>query len=61
MESASSGLLAGLNLARRLSGQETLVLPETTMLGALGPLRGRLPGEGLPAHGGKLWRAAPLA
>ena len=35
MESASSGLLAGLNLARRLSGQETLVLPETTMLGAL--------------------------
>ena len=35
MESASSGLLAGLNLARRLSGEETLVLPETTMLGAL--------------------------
>ena len=35
MEAASSGLLAGLNLARRLSGQETLVLPETTMLGAL--------------------------
>ena len=29
--------------------------------GGAGPLRGRLPGEGLPAHGGKLWRAAPLA
>lgn len=35
MESASSGILAGLNAARRLRGQEPLVLPETTMLGAL--------------------------
>ena len=35
MESASSGLLAGLNLARRLAGKEPLVLPETTMMGAL--------------------------
>lgn len=35
MESASSGLLAGLNLARRLKGEETLVLPEDTMMGAL--------------------------
>ena len=35
MESASSGMLAGINLARRLAGRETLVLPETTMMGAL--------------------------
>ena len=35
MESASSGLLAGINLARRLEGKEPLVLPETTMMGAL--------------------------
>ena len=35
MESASSGLLAGINLARQLAGRPTLVLPETTMLGAL--------------------------
>ena len=35
MESASSGLLAGVNMARRLSGQDTLLLPETTMMGAL--------------------------
>ena len=35
MESAASGLLAGLNLARRLFGKETLVLPEETMTGAL--------------------------
>lgn len=35
MESAASGLLAGINAARRLQGRETLILPETTMLGAL--------------------------
>ncbi len=35
MESAGSGLLAGLNAARRLSGKAPVVLPETTMLGAL--------------------------
>ena len=35
LPSASSGLLAGINLARRLAGRPTLVLPETTMLGAL--------------------------
>ena len=35
MESAGSGILAGINLARRLEGREPLLLPETTMLGAL--------------------------
>lgn len=35
MESAASGLMAGINLARRLKGRETLVLPEDTMTGAL--------------------------
>ena len=35
MESASSGILAGLNMVRRLKGEEPLVLPETTMMGAL--------------------------
>ncbi len=35
MESAASGILAGLNILRRLRGQDTLVLPETTMMGAL--------------------------
>ncbi len=35
MESAASGIMAGLNCARRLSGKETLTLPETTMIGAL--------------------------
>ena len=35
MESAASGLLAGLNLARRLGGKDAFVPPEETMLGAL--------------------------
>jgi methylenetetrahydrofolate--tRNA-(uracil-5-)-methyltransferase len=33
--STASGLLAGLNAARALAGQEPVALPETTMLGAL--------------------------
>lgn len=35
MESASSGLMAGINAVRRYKGEETVVLPETTMIGAL--------------------------
>ena len=35
MESASSGIMAGLNTVLRLQGKETLILPETSMIGAL--------------------------
>ncbi len=35
MESAASGIVAGINAVRRLNGQSTAVLPETTMTGAL--------------------------
>ena len=35
MESAASGILAGLNAARLMLGKPTLTLPETTMIGAL--------------------------
>ena len=35
MESAASGLMAGLNLAKRLRGEKTVILPEDTMIGAL--------------------------
>ncbi len=35
MESAASGIMAGLNCAHRLLGKETVTLPETTMIGAL--------------------------
>ena len=35
IESAGSGLVAGLNAARRAKGEEALVFPRTTMLGAM--------------------------
>lgn len=35
MESASSGIMAGINMVRRLKGKEALTLPKTTMMGAL--------------------------
>lgn len=35
VESTASGLLAGINMARVLKGEELLVLPETTLLGSL--------------------------
>lgn len=35
MESAASGLMAGINLARRLKGEGTIILPVDTMIGAL--------------------------
>lgn len=35
MESASSGIMAGINMAMRLENKEPMILPETTMIGAL--------------------------
>lgn len=35
MESAASGIIAGLSLARKLNGQEQIILPVNTMTGAL--------------------------
>ena len=35
MESAASGILAGINAVRRLKEQEPLILPTDTMIGAL--------------------------
>ena len=35
MESAASGIMAGINAARRQKGEKPLTLPETTMIGAL--------------------------
>lgn len=35
IESAASGIMAGLNMARLIKGMEPLSLPETTMIGAL--------------------------
>jgi methylenetetrahydrofolate--tRNA-(uracil-5-)-methyltransferase len=35
VESAGSGLIAGMNAARRAKGLEPLILPRTTMIGAM--------------------------
>ena len=35
VESTASGLLAGINMARRLEGKESLKLDQTTVIGAL--------------------------
>ena len=35
MESAMSGILAGINAARRINGEDALILPNITMMGAL--------------------------
>lgn len=35
MESAASGIMAGINAVRRMSGEETLILPPETMIGGL--------------------------
>jgi methylenetetrahydrofolate--tRNA-(uracil-5-)-methyltransferase len=35
MESAASGIMAGLNMARKISGKEPVILPRETMIGAL--------------------------
>lgn len=35
MESAASGILAGINAVKRLRGESTVILPGTTMIGAL--------------------------
>ena len=35
MESAASGIMAGINMSRMLSGKQSLVLPQETMIGAL--------------------------
>ena len=35
MESAASGIMAGINTARRLEGKESIILPPFTMIGAL--------------------------
>ena len=35
MESAASGIIAGINAAKRFMGKDMMLLPENTMLGAL--------------------------
>ena len=54
MESAASGLLAGLHLARRLCQEEATLPPETTMLGALSRYVSRYPGKDFQPMGSNM-------
>ena len=60
MESASSGILAGLNLARRLKGKETLKLPEVTMMGALSRYAAEYEGKDFQPMGANFGLLPPL-
>ncbi len=54
MESAASGLLAGLHLARRLQEKSPTLPPETTMLGALSRYVSRYPGKDFQPMGSNM-------
>lgn len=60
MESAASGILAGANAARRLRGQGPLVLPETTMMGALSHYAAEYPGKDFQPMGANFGVLPPL-
>ena len=52
VESAGSGFVAGINAVRRARGEESLIFPETTMLGAMAAYvsRGGLSGRFTPMN-----------
>lgn len=54
MESAASGLLAGLHLARRLQQQAPTLPPETTMIGALSRYVSEYPGKDFQPMGSNM-------
>ena len=60
MESAGSGILAGINLARRLQGRGPLLLPETTMLGALSRHVSQYAGKDFQPMGANFGALPPL-
>lgn len=61
MESAASGILAGLNAALRLRGEAPLILPETTMMGALSHYAAEYPGKDFQPMGANFGILPPLA
>ena len=58
MESASSGILAGINAVNRKHGASALILPKETMMGGFKRPHGEQCFQKLSAHGGKFWCAA---
>jgi methylenetetrahydrofolate--tRNA-(uracil-5-)-methyltransferase len=61
MESAASGMMAGMNAVRRLRGQETVVLPGTTMIGALSRYIAGYEGKDFQPMGANFGILPPLA
>ncbi len=60
MESASSGMLAGINAARRVQGEEPLILPVDTMIGALANYISNSQSEDFQPMGANLGILPPL-
>ena len=60
MESASSGILAGVNAARAVLGREPLILPLTTMMGALANHVANCPSEDFQPMGAAFGLLPPL-
>ena len=58
VESAASGLLAGIGAAARARGAEPVAFPEDTALGALGTVYRQKRRRELPADQHRLWAAA---
>lgn len=61
MESASSGILAGINAVRRIQGRPPLVLPDTTMMGALSHYIAGYAGKDFQPMGANFGMLPPLA
>lgn len=60
MESAQSGILAGINASRALDGKEPIVLPETTMMGALSKYMSSYEGKNFQPMGANFGILPPL-
>ena len=61
MESASSGILAGINAVRRLRGAPPFILPETTMMGALSHYIAEYSGKDFQPMGANFGVLPPLS
>lgn len=61
MESGASGILAGINAVKRLRGENTVVLPETSMIGALSRYIAGYEGKNFQPMGANFGILPPLA
>lgn len=60
MESASTGILAGINAVRRLEGLDSVVMPETSMIGALSRYMSGYEGKSFQPMGANFGILPPL-